>query len=100
MTFSHSFILLHENNFDENIFYTLEAMFGSGDSVPTGVPPTAGTPGNTPNTPPTLTPPPSTTRDPATEDWMRTVIFIEKTTSPGQDVFLRGGISYDMRPGE
>jgi len=31
--------------------------------------------------------------------WHRTLVFIEKKTDPGQDLFIRGGISNEQRPG-
>jgi hypothetical protein len=29
----------------------------------------------------------------------RTVVFIQKQTNPGQDLFIRGGIDHTVRPG-
>lgn len=56
---------------------------------------------------PTTTPPPSstttlaptTTRDPTDPMLQRTVVFFFVETVPGQDVFIRGGISHFQRPG-
>jgi|GEM_PF-331209 len=29
-------------------------------------------------------------------DWRRTVVFVERETTPGEDVFIRGGIDFDL----
>ncbi|CAG0880034.1 unnamed protein product [Cyprideis torosa] len=63
----------------------------TGDGFPT-VDPTA----TTPTTESTTSGP---TRPPITEGVARTIIFIEKQTQSGQDLFVRGGISHDVRPG-
>ena len=42
---------------------------------------------------------PQTTVDYGSAPWRRTVILIEKRTSPGQDLFIRGGIGHEHRPG-
>ena len=43
--------------------------------------------------------PQATTVDYGNSAWRRTAILIEKRTSPGQDLFIRGGIGHDQRPG-
>jgi len=66
----------------------------SADNVPTP-PPAPTTPGGsggettTTGSPGGCTPPAGTSR---------TVIFIKKTTAPGQDLFIRGGIDTKVRP--
>lgn len=42
---------------------------------------------------------PKNTVDSGTSRWRRTVILIEQRTDPGQDLFIRGGIGPDQRPG-
>ena len=44
-------------------------------------------------------PPSTTTREPGEGDWRRTVIYLYGETQVGQDLFLRGGIDHDQRPG-
>lgn len=45
---------------------------------------------------PTRPPPTGPTPKP---DWRRTVIFIKKQTSPGEDLFVRGGVDHIRFPG-
>ena len=42
---------------------------------------------------------PQNTVDSGTSRWRRTVILIEQRKDPGQDLFIRGGIGPDQRPG-
>jgi alpha-amylase len=69
------------NNYEEPILAVCTDCSSGGGSV--------GTPGSTlPTTPlPTLGP-----------GAKRTVIFIQKQTNPGQDLFVRGGIDGTRRP--
>ena len=52
----------------------------------------------TPTTPiPTTAGP---TQPPITEGVQRTVIFVQKQTNDGQDLFVRGGVDGSVRPGK
>ena len=51
---------------------------------------------STPETSPGPTPAPT----PPPIGMTRTVVFLQQQTAPGQDVFVRGGISHDQRPGK
>ena len=53
--------------------------------------------GGTPAPTPSPTPGPT---GPPPEGYQRTVIFLRLGTSVGQNVFIRGGISHDVRPGK
>jgi alpha-amylase len=79
----------------------VEAMAGSNQCIQTSPPvtpaPTLEPPPST--EPPTTEPPTTTTRAPGEGDWQRTVVYLNFQTQPGQDLFVRGGIDHDQRPG-
>lgn len=85
-----------------------EAMSGMGNPTPTPGPTTTPSdPTDPPTGPteptdsPTTTPPDSstTTTPPGEADWRQTVIYMYAASQPGQDLFFRGGIDADRRPG-
>lgn len=69
------------NNYEEPIMAVCVGCGGGG-----------GTPGPIVTTTAGPTPPPMT-------GIQRTVVFVKKQTSPGQDLFIRGGIDSTVRPG-
>jgi alpha-amylase len=76
-----------DNSEEPMVAIHVEALSGSGQCE--------GTPEVTTTTSGPTT---STTRDPS-GDWQRTVVYIFGETQPGEDVFFRGGINHDQRPG-
>lgn len=78
------------NNYEEPI---LAVCIGCDGTPGTGTPPTRTSPASTPPTSVGTgpTPPPGQVK--------RTVIFIQKQTNPGQDMFIRGGIDATQSPG-
>ena len=76
-----------------------EAMSGSGGCISGGGPIPTNPPGSSTTSGPTTTPGPTTPRPSPGEGYQRTVVFVEKQTNPGQDLFIRGGINHDRRQG-
>ena len=75
---------------------------GGGVAPPTNAPPTNG-PTGAPTPAPTggvTAAPPTKRPDGCNEDMKRTVVFIKLQTSPGEDMFVRGGINHNQRPGD